>query len=94
MYAVMRYYAGPGAKELFDVLEARKDEVEALIRGVTGIVSYSLVRLDNAGVSVTVCQDKAGCDQSVQLAAQWVRENVTTPSNPPNVSEGEVILQI
>ena len=94
MYGVMRYYAGPGAKELFDVLEARKEEVETLIRGVNGLVSYSLIWLDNAGVSVTVCQDKAGCDQSVQLAAQWVRENVTTSSNPPMVSEGSVILQI
>jgi hypothetical protein len=33
MHAVVRNYSGAGAKELFDLLEARKGEVESLIRG-------------------------------------------------------------
>ena len=45
MYAVVRTYSGPGAKELFDLLERRKTEVEAVIRSVPGLVSYTLVRL-------------------------------------------------
>src|SRR3990172_7897652 len=39
MYAVIRTYSGKGAKELFDVLEKRKKEVENLIRPVKGFVS-------------------------------------------------------
>jgi len=33
MYAVVRTYSGAGAKKLFDVLEKRSADVEALIRG-------------------------------------------------------------
>ncbi len=44
MHAVIRTYSGKGAKELFDVLEKSKADVEKLIRSVKGFVSYSLVR--------------------------------------------------
>ena len=54
--------------ELFDLLETRKSDVESLIRTVKGFVGYSLIRTGEGGVSVTVCQDKAGADESVQRA--------------------------
>ena len=44
MYAVVRTYSGAGAKELFTLLEQRKAEVEAVMRAVPGLVSYTLVR--------------------------------------------------
>ena len=44
MHAVIRTYSGHGAKELFDLLEKRKAEVDSLIRPIKGFVSYSLVR--------------------------------------------------
>ena len=34
MHVVSEFYAGPGAKELFDLLDERKADVEALLRGV------------------------------------------------------------
>ena len=40
----MRTYSGAGAKELFTLLEQRKAEVEAVMRTVPGLVSYTLVR--------------------------------------------------
>ena len=72
MHAVVRTYSGEGAKELFDLLEKRKSDVESLIRTVKGFVSYSLVRTADGGISVTVCQDKAGADDSVQKAKDWI----------------------
>ena len=42
MHVVSRYYAGPGAKELFDLLGERKAEVEALLKGA---VSYTHLTL-------------------------------------------------
>jgi hypothetical protein len=35
---------GPEANELFDVLNRRKDETEAVMRTVPGLVSYTLIR--------------------------------------------------
>lgn len=39
MYAAVRTYTGPGAKEFFDLLEKRKSEVEAVMRSVPGLES-------------------------------------------------------
>jgi hypothetical protein len=94
MHAVVRSYSGPGAKQLFDVLEQRKADVESHIRAVAGFRSYSLIRTEDGGVSVTVCQDKAGTDESVRVARDWIQKNAADISaSPPVVSEGTVILQ-
>ena len=92
MYSVIRNYSG--ASQLFELLESKKDDVERAIRGVPGLVSYTLLRTADGGVSVTVCQDKVGADESVRVAAEWVRENLTGQTNPPAISEGETILQL
>ena len=95
MHAVVRNYSGTGSKELFDLLEARKGEVESLIRSVPGFVAYSLIRTDDGGISVTVCQDKAGTDESLQLAKNWIQENAADlDTSAPTVSEGSVIVQL
>jgi hypothetical protein len=95
MHAVVRTYSGKGAKELFDVLEKNKSEVEKLIRGVKGFVSYSLVRTAGGGFSVSVCQDKASADENIRVARDWVAKNAgNTGAAAPSVSEGTVILQL
>lgn len=95
MHAVVRSYSGKGAKELFDVLEKRKTDVESLIRSVKGFVSYSLIRTADGGVSVTVCNDKAGTDESLQKARDWIKDNASNiGGGAPTVSEGPIILQL
>jgi hypothetical protein len=95
MHAVIRTYSGKGAKELFDLLETRKSDVESLIRTVKGFVSYSLVRTGDGGISVTVCQDKAGTDESIQKAKEWIGQNASNVgASAPDVSEGPVILHL
>jgi hypothetical protein len=95
MHAVVRNYTGKGAKELFDLLEKRKADVESLIRGVKGFVSYSLVRTPDGGYSVSVYQDKAGTDESVKLARDWIGKNASSiGAGAPKISEGSVILQL
>jgi hypothetical protein len=41
---------------------------------------------------VTVCEDKAGTDESSRRAAEWVEENVSVPVDPPTITEGSTIL--
>ena len=95
MHAVVRTFAGPAAKQLFDMLEARKQEVEKLIRPVKGFVCYSLIRTTEGGVSVTVCEDKSGTDQSSQIARDWIGKNAADLGvNAPTIVEGSVILQL
>jgi hypothetical protein len=93
MHAVMRNYSGKGAIKLFDLLEKNKTEVEKLIKPIKGFVSYSLVRTARGGFSVTVCQDKAGTDESMRAARDWIAKNARdTGVAAPTVSEGTVTL--
>jgi len=95
MHAVVRTYSGKGAMELMDVLEKNKAEVERLIRAVQGFVSFSLVRTASGGFSVSVFQDKAGTDESVRVAREWIVKNAANVgAAPPAISEGNVILQV
>ena len=95
MHAVVRSYSGAGAKQLFDLLEQRKAEVEATRRKVPGLVSYTLLRSGDGGMSVTVCKDKAGADESLKVARDWIQKNASNiHANPPVVTEGSVIIEI
>jgi hypothetical protein len=95
MHAVIRIYSGAGGKKLIELLEQRKSEVEALIRPVKGFVSYSLIRGADGGASVTVCQDKAGTDESMRVAREWIGKNASDIGAPaPTVVEGPAILHM
>jgi heme-degrading monooxygenase HmoA len=92
MHVVLRRYQGASA--LFDELARRQADVEQLIRGVQGFVAYYLVRTEDGGVSVTVCEDRAGTQESTRRAADWVRQNVPAAAGtPPEVTEGDAIYQ-
>ena len=93
MQTVVRTYSGKGAKELFDVLEKHTGDVETLMRPIKGFVSYTLARNGDGGFSVTVCKDKAGIDESVAKARDWIAKNAAnTGAAAPKVSEGTVVV--
>ena len=95
MHGVLRSYSGKGARELFDLLASRKDEIETEMRKVKGFVSYTLMRSTDGGVSLTVCQDKAGTEDSMTTARAWLAKNATgTGVGAPVVSEGAVITHM
>jgi hypothetical protein len=93
MYVVVRNYSGEGASELFDLLSQREEDVKSLISGVPGFVTYAAFRSGDGGMTVTVCEDKAGTDESSRRAAAWVGENATASVNPPAITEGTTVLQ-
>jgi hypothetical protein len=93
MYAVVRSYSGQGASEVFDLVEQRDEDVKALIGGVPGFVSYTAFRSGDGGVTVTVCEDEAGTDESSRRAAEFVKENIDTPVDPPEITGGTTVLQ-
>jgi hypothetical protein len=93
VHCVLRQYSG--ASELFDLLASREADVREVIGGVRGLVSYTLVRAGDGGFSVTVCEDKAGTDESLRRARDWIMTNAAGLSGgTPSVSEGEVIASI
>ncbi len=93
MHTVIRSYSGAGSKELFDLLEKNKTDVERTLRSVRGFVAYTLARSSDGGFSVTVCEDKAGADESVTKARDWIAAHARgIEVAAPTVLEGSVVI--
>ena len=92
MYTVVRRYTR--ASELADILLQKQQEVNELISGIPGFKAYYVFRTDWGDVAtITVCEDKAGTDESIRGAAVWVRGNVALAEmRAPEIVEGEIIL--
>jgi hypothetical protein len=91
MYAAVRRYEG-----ITDDAEAGRLVGESfipLLENVPGFVAYYWVDAgDGVMASLSVFDDKAGADKSVELAHQWVQENAAALiPNPPQVTEGLVV---
>jgi hypothetical protein len=95
MYTVVRSYFGEGAKELFDLLEKNQADVEKTMRSVKGLISYTLVRSEDGGFSVTICNDKAGTDESLERARDWIAKNAADIGvGAPKVTEGPNVFDL
>ena len=91
-YVVVRHYRGSSA--LMDELERLSDEVEELIGGISGFVAYHLARSEEGGgFSVSVFQDRAGAEESVQAARKFILDKVPdVAGSPPEVIQGEAFI--
>jgi hypothetical protein len=71
------------------------DEVTKLVRGAPGFMRYVIAKQGDGWTTATVCQDKAGCDTSVQIAKDWIAKNAAgTGVGAPKIAEDEVLLQV
>ena len=95
MEIIIRKYSDKSSAALFDVLEKRKAEIEAVMRSVPGLVGYTLARSGASGFSVTICQDQAGIDESTRRAKDWIAKNASqVAAGAPEVSTGKVISHL
>ena len=91
MYAAVRRYEG-----IVDDDEAARLVRESFMPGlekVPGFIAYYWIDAGKGVMaSLSVFEDKAGADESVKFAHQWIEE--TAPNlfpNPPRVTEGIVV---
>jgi antibiotic biosynthesis monooxygenase (ABM) superfamily enzyme len=92
MYATVRQYPSVGAGTFEQVLP-RQQEIEAVLRGVPGFVSYQMLRTGDGMTSVTVCQDQAGVEESNRAVARWIIQNIPTfMPTAPQITAGEVVM--
>lgn len=88
MYVTVRRYKG--AAKLIEAMTAKSDEVKNLISGVPGFVNYYATKDGDTVTTVSIYNDKAGCDESTRRAGVWVRENIPQGVGAPEISGGEV----
>lgn len=91
MFAVIRHYhfnPGDGA----EIDRRIREEFVPIIKNANGFVRYYWLDTGNGeGASLSVFRDKAGADESVRLAADWVKENLSKLLvEKPEVIEGPV----
>ena len=94
MYASVRRYQGvdPG---LFDEVARQREDLEATMRQAPGFRAWYLIRTADGMATVTLCDEQAGAEESVRLAAGWIREHMPAMApNPPEVANGEVTLHL
>jgi hypothetical protein len=78
MHVVIRRYSG--AAQLMGEMERRKD--------------YAVRSGADVLVTITVCDDRAGTDESNRLAREWVQQNVPGVSmGPPEVIDGQAFIE-
>jgi len=95
MHAVIRTYSGKGAKELTTLLKQHKAEIEKLFHSIEGFVSYTAADTDSGSVTMTVCKTKAGTDESVAKAREWLAKNGTSLGlGAPTITEGSVAMHM
>lgn len=92
MYAVVRHYHF-NAKDSATIDRTVREGFVPLIRNAKGFVSYHWLDTGKGeGASFSVFRDKAGADESVRLAADFVRDHLSKlVTQKPEVIEGPVV---
>jgi hypothetical protein len=91
-YVVIRHYKD--APKLIEKIRPRLDDVANLIRGIPGFLAFNLVRSERGAVSVSVYEDRAGAEESVRVAREYLQKNLPGVSGPPEIIQGEAVLSI
>ena len=91
MFAVIRHYHFD-PKDGAEIDRRVREEFVPIMKKANGFVRYYWLDTGNGeGASLSVFRDKAGADESVRLAAGWVKENLSKLLiEKPEVIEGPV----
>jgi hypothetical protein len=93
MFASIRKYNG--APTLGDELCKRQEEIKTVLQSVQGFHSYYLLKTVDGAVSITVCKDRAGAEESNRVAAVWLKEKLPTfATRSPEITTGEVRIHL
>ena len=88
--AIRRYQIDPASVDA--VMQQINEGFTPLIKDADGFLAYYAL---NAGAgeiaTVSVFEDQAGAEESIRMAADWVRQNLAALlPNPPEITAGEV----
>jgi hypothetical protein len=91
MFAVMRHYHFD-PKNGAEIDRQIREGFVPLIKKAKGFVRYYWLDTgEGVGASISVYKDKAGADESVRLAAQFVRDHMSKLlTQKPEIIEGPV----
>jgi quinol monooxygenase YgiN len=91
MFAVIRHYHF-NRKDGAEIDRRIREEFAPIVKKANGFVRYDWLDTgEGEGASVGVFKDKAGADESVHLAADYVRDHLSKLLNQrPEIIEGPI----
>lgn len=91
MYAVIRRYRFK-IEDSEKINQLIQEEFVPLLKKANGFISYNWLNTGTGeGASLSVFQDKSGADESIRLAADFVKSNMSDLlTQKPDVLEGPV----
>ena len=91
MFAVIRHYQFD-SKDSAEIDRRIREEFVPIVKNAKGFVRYYWLDTgDGEGASVSVFKDKAGADESVRLAADYVKEHLSKLlTQKPEIIEGPI----
>ena len=93
MYASIRKYNA--APTLVDELIKKQDDIKSVLRPVPGFHAYYLLKTSDGALSMTVCEDRAGAEESNRVAAAWLKDKLPTfATRQPEVTIDEVRIHL
>jgi hypothetical protein len=91
-HCVVRIYHDSGP--LISAVREHESEVREIMTGTPGFVSWAIIDTGAGALSITVCKDKAGTDDSIARAAAWIKKNLPDAKiDPPQILEGEQVVR-
>jgi hypothetical protein len=93
MFASISKYNG--APTLVEELVKHQDEIKSVLTPIRGFHAYYLLKSNDGAVSMTVCEDRAGVEESNRLASTWLKDKLPTFANrTPEVTIGELQMHV
>ncbi len=92
MYAVIRKYTFE-PKSSQEIKSKVQDGFVPLVKKSPGFISYSWMDTGSgSGASIGFFQDKTGAEESVRVAADFVKANLAQLLSKPEITDGEVTV--
>jgi hypothetical protein len=91
MFAVVRHYHF-NPEDGAEIDRRIREEFVPIVKGAKGFVRYHWLDTgEGDGASISVFKDKAGADESVRLAAEYVKEHLSKfLTQKPEIIEGPI----
>lgn len=93
MFASIRKYNG--APTFADELGKKQEELKSVLMPVSGFNAYYLIKTGDGAVTMTVCENRAGAEESNRVEATWLKDKFPTFSTrAPEITTGELRIHL
>jgi len=93
MFASIRKYNS--APTLADEFSKKQDEIKSVLKPIAGFHAYYLMKTGDGAVSITVCENRTGAEESNRVEATWLKDKLPTfATRPPEITTGELRIHL